>query len=59
MTTAMQGLMVNKHRNSKGQTLQEKADLTGTQTQWISAVTICRSNWGKYETRISITKVKN
>ena len=36
-------LTVSKHRNSKGQTLQEKAAHTGTATQWTSLMICCRS----------------
>jgi single-strand DNA-binding protein len=41
---ALIGITVSKYRNSKGQTLQEIVAHTGTQTLWISAMMICRSN---------------
>ena len=44
MTAAMLGLMVNKHRNNKGQTLRGITARTGTVTQWTSLVTIYPSN---------------
>lgn len=48
MTTAMQGLTGNKHRNNKGHNSKAKdlhkvAAHSVMQTQWTSLVMICRS----------------